>query len=64
MPLVQIDGPILTDVERKRKLAKLLTQAAAAGYGMSEEHIIVVIRENSSENVASGGQLVADRRQR
>jgi len=64
MPLVQVDGPILTDVEQKRKLARLLTQAAAEGYGMSEEHIIVLIRENSPENVASGGQLVADRHQR
>ena len=60
MPLITIEGPVITDVARKRKLAQLLTDAAAEGYGMGREHIIVLIKENSTENVASGGRLVAD----
>jgi 4-oxalocrotonate tautomerase len=48
-------------VERKRELARGLTQVASEVYGRSPTHIIVVIQENPPENVAIGGKLVADR---
>jgi len=61
MPVIRVDGPQIS-VDKKRELAKRLTEAAAEVYGMGKEHIIVLIRENPPENVSVGGELVVDRR--
>jgi 4-oxalocrotonate tautomerase len=61
MPIITVSGPFL-DTERKRKLARGLTNVACEVYGRPAEQIIVLIRENQPENVAVGGELVADRR--
>ena len=61
MPLVKIDGPIIKDIEKKRQLVKLITDVIFDIYGIDKEHIIVLIRENSEENVGAGGQLIADK---
>ena len=60
MPVIRIDGPKIS-VDKKRELAKRLTEAAAEIYGMDKEHIIVLIRENEPENVGVGGELIVDR---
>jgi len=60
MPIVTVSGPLL-DVGRKRKLACGLTRVASEVYGRPAEQIIVLIRENPPENVAIGGELIADR---
>ena len=60
MPIITASGPHLT-VEQKRKLAEALTDAACSVYDRPRNMIIVVIRENDPENVAIGGELVADR---
>jgi len=62
MPILTIEGPPIVDIDVRRKLVADLTAAAAKAYAMPEEKIIVLIRENSPEQVAVGGILIADRR--
>ncbi len=62
MPIISIEGPPIEDVEKKRILARELTDAATRGYGLPKETIIVLIRENSPENVGVAGKLLIDRR--
>jgi len=64
MPNIIIEGPPIKELDRKRKLAKEVTEAAAQGYGLPKEIIVVLIKENSPENVSVGGELILDRRQR
>jgi 4-oxalocrotonate tautomerase len=63
MPIVTISGPRI-DVDQKRRLADGVTKVACEVYGRPAEQIIGIIRENPPENVAIGGKLVADRRDR
>ncbi|MEZ8220128.1 4-oxalocrotonate tautomerase [Candidatus Fervidibacteria bacterium JGI MDM2 JNZ-1-D12] len=63
MPVIRVDGPQIS-VDKKRELARRLTEVAAEVYGMDKEHIIVLIRENPPENVGVGGELVIDRRKK
>lgn len=62
MPIINLDGPPIADLNLRRTLVKELTAAAARVYAMPEEKIIVLIRENTPEQVAVGGTLIADRR--
>ena len=62
MPHIAIDGPVLKDVEKKRKLIQDITKAATEAYGIPKEAMVIVIKENSSENVGVGGELLADKR--
>lgn len=59
MPTITVDGPRIGDIELKRQLVKKLYDAAYEIYGI--EHIIVLIRENSPQNVGINGQLLVDR---
>jgi len=58
MPLITVEGPIVEDVEKKRQLARRLTDVVVDVYGI--EQVTVLIRENRPENVAAGGVLIAD----
>ncbi|MFO7578078.1 MAG: 4-oxalocrotonate tautomerase DmpI [Pelovirga sp.] len=60
MPVISLDGPRL-DLDKKRALVTEITARAAQAYGLPEQTIIVMIRENEPENVAVGGLLIADR---
>jgi 4-oxalocrotonate tautomerase len=60
MPTIRVDGPPI-DIDTKRRLVKKFSQAAAEAYGIAEEHMIVLIRENAPENVGLGGRLLVDR---
>lgn len=62
MPNITVDGPAIKDVEKKRILVQELTDAATKAYGLPQETIVVVIKENSLENVAVGGKLLIDRK--
>jgi len=64
MPNISVEGPPLADLNKKRELVKGMTEVAARVYGLPPEAMIVVIRENSAENVGIGGQLLADRKPR
>jgi len=52
-------GPPI-DIDRKRALAKRLTEAPSEVYGLRPSLITVVIGEHPPENVAVGGVLIAD----
>jgi len=62
MPFITVDGPKIDDVDQKRQMVKAFARAASEAYSMDEEHIIVLIRENSPDNVGIGGKLIVDRR--
>jgi 4-oxalocrotonate tautomerase len=62
MPVINIDGPAIKDIEKKRTLVKELTDAAVKAYGLPRGSIIVLVKENSPENVGVGGELVSDRK--
>ena len=61
MPVIRVDGPQIS-LDKKRELARRLTEVAAEVYEIDKEHTIVLIRENLPENVSVGGELIADRR--
>jgi 4-oxalocrotonate tautomerase len=62
MPIITIEGPT-RDIETKRKLVKEFTNIFKKIYGFPEdfEHVTVIIRENSPENVGVNGELLVDR---
>ena len=61
MPNITIEGPIIKELDIKRTLVREMTDAATKAYGLPEEVIVVVIKENSQENVSVGGRLIVDR---
>ncbi len=61
MPNITIEGPKIKDIDTKRTLVKELTDAAAKAYGLPAKIMVVLIKENSPENVSVGGQLISDR---
>ena len=63
MPTITVEGPPIEDLERKRQLVKDITEAAMKTFGLSKEVIVVVIKENTPDNVSVGGQLIIDRLQ-
>jgi 4-oxalocrotonate tautomerase len=62
MPTISIEGPIIKDIDVKRKLVREMTRIAVEAYGIPS--IVVLIKENPPENVGVDGELVCDRRQR
>ncbi|MBI3038599.1 tautomerase family protein [bacterium] len=60
MPLVTVEGPAIKDLEKKKTLAREITDAAVKAYNFPKEHIVVLIKENLPENVSVGGQLVSE----
>ena len=61
MPNITFDGPRIEEIAKKRELIKSVTEAAAKAYGLPNQAMIVLIKENSPENVGIGGELLADR---
>ncbi len=62
MPNISIEGPVIEDVDKKRTLVQELTDAATKAYGLLQDTIVVVIKENSPENVGVAGKLIIDRK--
>ena len=62
MPNINVDGPVLEDVDKKRILVEEITEAATKAYGLPRETIVVLIKENAPENVGVGGKLIIDRK--
>jgi 4-oxalocrotonate tautomerase len=60
MPIVTVEQSP-RDVEQKRRLVELVTQAFVEAYGVSPEGVQVFIHEVEHENWAKGGKLAADR---
>jgi len=63
MPIVTVEGPRV-EIEAKRRLVREMTETASVAFGFSKEEIIVLIKENTPENVGVAGELVIDRRGR
>lgn len=61
MPNITLEGPAITDLNKKRVLVQQVTALATEAYGLPPETIVVVIKENGPENVAVGGILALDR---
>lgn len=61
MPNITIDGPRIEDLGRKRELVRSVTEAAVQAYGLPRQAMVILIKENDPENVAIGGELLADR---
>ncbi len=62
MPNITIEGPPIKELDKKRTLAREMTEAATKAYGLPTETIVVLIKENSPQNVGVGGKLIIDRR--
>lgn len=62
MPHITLSGPRIESLDKKRELARSITTAAVKAYGLPEETIVVVIKENAPENVSVGGELIIDRK--
>ena len=61
MPNITVAGPAIKELDVKRKLIKEITDAAETAYGLRREAFVVIIKENSPENVGVGGELIIDR---
>jgi 4-oxalocrotonate tautomerase len=61
MPNITIEGPHIKDLDKKRTLVSEVTDAANKAFGLPKETIVVLIKENSPENVGVGGKLIIDR---
>ena len=60
MPIITVEGPVLEDVDKKRALAKAITDATVEAFGLPPSTVVVIMHENSSECVSSGGELICD----
>jgi len=56
-----IEGPKIENVETKRELVKEITDALEKAYKIPREAYVVLIKENSPENVGVGGKLIIDK---
>lgn len=64
MPIITLEGPVL-DRERKNELVKGFTEAASKILtDIPKESFIVVIKENSDENIGVGGELLDEFKKR
>lgn len=63
MPTVVIEGPQLSML-RKRRLMVSITRAVAQAYDWPEDQIIIILHANPDQNIARGGRLLSDRRER
>ncbi len=61
MPNVYVDGPPIKDLEAKRAMTSEITDALEKAYGLPRQAFVVIIKENSPENVCVGGELICDR---
>jgi 4-oxalocrotonate tautomerase len=61
MPIITLEGPRIEDLDKRRSFIRELTDAAVKAYSLPQEKIIVILHENSREQVGVGGELLADK---
>jgi len=61
MPIITLEGPRIADLDTRRRFIRDLTDAAVKAYALPQEKIIVILHENSREQVGVGGELLADK---
>ncbi|AZR73099.1 4-oxalocrotonate tautomerase [Anoxybacter fermentans] len=59
MPIIIIEGPKI-DKDKKSRLVKELTKKASEIFDLPEQTITILIKENNSDNVGIGGNLLSD----
>ncbi len=63
MPSAEIAGPKINDIDLKRQLVKEVTDSMMKAYKIpTPSSYIVTLIETQAENVAVGGELIADRK--
>lgn len=60
MPIINFEGPQMTK-EQKAKLIKEFTDTASETLNVAQEAIIVLIKENNTENIGVGGELLSEK---
>ena len=61
MPIATVEGSKIEDVETKRMLVKEITDAIEKAYKIPRDTYVVLIKENSPENVGVAGKLIIDK---
>jgi len=61
MPVIQVNAMKQPDIDKKRKLVRKLTDAIVDIYGVPQEAVTIIIREDELENVGIGGMLALDK---
>ena len=64
IPNATIEGPPIDDIEVKRQLVREITNALEKAYKLPRDVYTILIKENLSENVGVGGELLIDRRKK
>lgn len=62
MPIATIEGPKIEDVDRKRVLVEQITDALEKAYELPRRAHVVLIKENTPENIGVGSGLILDRK--
>ena len=60
MPIITLECSYLTK-EQKAELAREFTATASRVMAIPSQAFVVLVKENALENIAVGGQLLADR---
>lgn len=63
MPFITVEAGLLSK-DQKVRLAKNLTRTAAEVMELPEDAFIVFLKENSYDNIAAGGILLSERKER
>ncbi|MEW8958580.1 MAG: 4-oxalocrotonate tautomerase DmpI [Moorella sp. (in: firmicutes)] len=59
MPVIQIDAGSMSK-EKKAELIKALTDAASSILNIPTQAFVVLIRENSPDNIGTGGKQLSE----
>ncbi|TYB32989.1 MAG: 4-oxalocrotonate tautomerase [Flexistipes sinusarabici] len=62
MPVINIEGPKVDDLSKKRDFVEKITEAASEFYSLPKETIIILMKENRQDNVSVGGKLLTDKK--
>lgn len=60
MPVINIEAGKL-NIDQKRELVKEMTAIASKVMNVPEQAFIVLLKENETENIGLGGQLLSER---
>lgn len=60
MPVITLESASLTK-DQKEKLVKEFTESASKVTKIPEEAFVVIIKENSADNIGVGGKLLSNK---
>lgn len=68
MALITIEGPQIKSPEIRKQLMKEVTEVAARNWGISEEDVVVLVKEqggahmrDSAQSLSRGGKVLTER---